>query len=87
MQKKMAPTDIHRHSLYIHGDQTVDVSTVRWWVMRSSSDYSHSGAHLLVPIFMSTACSLLLISVKNAQLMVVSVLKNNALKLTICSIK
>ena len=29
----MAPTDIHQHLLNIYGDQTVDVSTVRQWVV------------------------------------------------------
>ena len=27
--EKMAPIDIHRHLLNVHGDQTVDVNTVR----------------------------------------------------------
>ena len=34
---KMAPTDIHRHLLNSYRDQTVDVSTVRWWVVHFSS--------------------------------------------------
>ena len=29
----MAPTDIHQHMLNIDGDQRVDVSPVRQWVM------------------------------------------------------
>ena len=40
MQKKNAPSDIHWHLLNICGDQTVDLSTVRWWVVRFSSDDS-----------------------------------------------
>ena len=35
--EKMAPTDIHQHLLNIYGDQTVDVSTVRQWVVCFSS--------------------------------------------------
>jgi len=31
--EKIAPTDVHQHLLNIYGDQTVDVSTVRCWVM------------------------------------------------------
>ena len=31
--KKMAPTDIHQCFLNIYGDQIMDVSTVRWWVV------------------------------------------------------
>jgi len=34
---KNAPNDIHRHLLNVYGDQTVVVSTVRWWVSRFSS--------------------------------------------------
>ena len=32
-EEKMAPTDIRPHWLNVDGDQTVDVSTVRWWVV------------------------------------------------------
>jgi len=32
--EKMAVIDIHQCFLNIYGDQTVDVSTVRWWVVR-----------------------------------------------------
>jgi len=35
--EKIAPNDIHRHLLNVYGDQTVDVSTVRWWVAHFSS--------------------------------------------------
>lgn len=31
------PTDIHWFLLNIYGDQKVDVNTVRWWVVHSSS--------------------------------------------------
>ena len=34
--EKMAPTDIHQHFLKVYGDQTVDVSTVRWWITHFS---------------------------------------------------
>ena len=34
--EKMVPTDIHQHLLNIYGDQTVDVSTVRQWVVHFS---------------------------------------------------
>ena len=36
----MAPIDSHRWLLNIYGDQTVDVSTVRWWVVHFISDDS-----------------------------------------------
>ena len=36
MQKKMAPIDLHSHLLKAYGDQTVDVSTVRQWVVHFS---------------------------------------------------
>jgi len=35
--EKNAPNDIHQCVLNVYGDQTVDVSTVRWWVARFSS--------------------------------------------------
>jgi len=35
--EKIAPNDIHRHLMNVYGDQTVDVSTVRRWVVRFSS--------------------------------------------------
>ena len=35
--KKTAPTDIHLHLLNSYGDQTVDVSTVKWWVVHSAA--------------------------------------------------
>ena len=38
VQKKMAPGDIHWYLLNVDGDQTVYVSTVRWWVVHLSSD-------------------------------------------------
>ena len=36
--EKMAPIGIHQHLLNVDGDQTVYVSTVRWWVVHLSSD-------------------------------------------------
>ena len=69
---KMAPTDIHQHSHNVYGDQSVDLSTVRWWVVRFSSGNSDSASPPLVQIFMSTACSLFFITGKNAQLMLVT---------------
>ena len=41
--EKMALTDIHWYLLNVSGDQTVDVSTVRWWVVHSISDKNNSG--------------------------------------------
>ena len=35
--EKMAPIDIHQYLLNVYGDQTVDVSTARRWVMHFSS--------------------------------------------------
>ena len=61
--EKMAPTDIRQYLLNIHGDQTVDVSTVRQWVVCFSS--SDSGSPLLVQVVTSAACRLF-ISGKNA---------------------
>jgi len=57
----LATTDIHQSSLNICGDQTVVVSTVRWWEVRFSSGDSNSGSPLLMQIVTSTACKLLFI--------------------------
>ena len=35
--EKIVPIDVHQHLLKIYGDQTVDMSTVRWWAMHLSS--------------------------------------------------
>ena len=56
--EKMAPTDIHQLLMNILGDQSVNVSTVRQWVVCFSTGDSDSGP-LMVQIFMSTACRLL----------------------------
>ena len=40
MWKKIAPTDIHWCLLNVYGDQTVDVRTVRWWMVCFSSGTS-----------------------------------------------
>jgi len=71
----MAPTDIHYHFLKVYGDPTVDVSTVKQWVVHFSSGDSDSMSPLLVQIFTSLAHRLLFITGDNAQLMVVTVLK------------
>ena len=42
--KNMAPIDIHQYLLNVSGNQTVDVSTVRWWVVSFSSGNSNSGS-------------------------------------------
>ena len=65
--EKMAHIDSHQHLLNVSGNQTVDVSTVRQWVVCFSS--GDSGSPLLVHII-SAACRLLFITGENAQLMV-----------------
>ena len=40
MWKKMALIDIDLHKLNIYGDQTVDVNSVRWWVVHFSGGNS-----------------------------------------------
>ena len=75
----MIPTDIHHHLWNVSGDQTVDVSAVRQWVVFFSSGASDSGSPPLVQIFMSVGCRLLFFAGENAQLIVVTVLKYSAL--------
>ena len=64
MQKEMAPTDIHQHSLNIYGDPSVDVSTVgggRGASAVAAATVDHrTGAH-----FTSKTCRLLVIADEN----------------------
>jgi len=65
--------------LNIYGDQTVDVSTVWWWVVHFSSVGSASRSPLLVQIFTDMTCKLLFTAGENGELMVVTMLKNSVL--------
>ena len=76
---KTASTDIHWYLLNIGGNQIVEVSIVRWWVLRFSSGDSNSGPPLLVQIFMRLTFRFLFITGKNAQLVVATMLKNSGL--------
>ena len=49
--EKFTPTDIHQCLLNIYGDQTVDVSTARLWVVHFSSSDSDNGSLPLVQNF------------------------------------
>ena len=72
--EELAPTDIRQHLLNVDGDQAVNVSTVRWGMGCFSSGKSESP--LLVQILMSKACKLECITDENAELMVMTVMKN-----------
>lgn len=54
--EKVEPTDIHQHLLSISGGQTMNVGTVRWWVVHSVSKGSASGPRPLVQSFTGMAC-------------------------------
>ena len=77
--EKNSPADIHQCMLSVYGDQTVDVSTMRQWVVRFSNsnsavkDKPHS--RKAMKIFMSAECRLLFIGGKNAELMVVTIVE------------
>ena len=62
--EKMAPTDILSYLLNVDGDQPVDVSTARQWLVYFSG--GDSGSPPLVQIFASVKCRLLFIADKNA---------------------
>ena len=62
--EKMASLDIHQCLLNVFGDQTVNVSTVRQWVVHFSN--GEGGSPLLVQIFTSMVCRLLFITGENA---------------------
>jgi len=59
-EEKIAPFDVHQRLQYVYRDQTMDVNTVKQGVVHFSSGDSNSGSPLLVQIFMSTACRILL---------------------------
>jgi len=64
--EKMAPTDIHQHLLDVYGDQAVDVSTVRQWMVSFRSGNRDSVSFLLMQTSMRVACRLLFITDENA---------------------
>ena len=74
---KIAPIDIVRCLLSICGDQTVDMSTVRWWMVHFRSGSSNSVSSPLVQIFMSVKCRLFFIFGENTKLMMVTALKKS----------
>jgi len=49
------PAEKNGHLLTIYGDQTVDMSTLRWWVLRFSNGCSDRGLPPLTQIIMSVA--------------------------------
>lgn len=51
MWEKNALTDIHQSLLNIYGDQTVDVGTVRWWVVCFSCGNSNKGSPFPMQVF------------------------------------
>jgi len=73
--EKMAPIDIHWCLMNVYWGKTVDVNTVREWVVHLSSGDSDNGSPLLVQILMSVARRLIFEAGENAQLMVGTVLK------------
>lgn len=66
MQKTMHPINNDSYLLNVCAALTVDMSTVRWGLVRFSSNHSSSVSPPLVQLFTSKACRLLLIASKNA---------------------
>ena len=58
--------DIHQWLSNVSEDQTMDVSTVRLWVVYFSSGSPNSGSPPLVQVFRSVACRLFFITGENA---------------------
>ena len=56
---------IHHHMLNVYGDQTVDMSTVKWLLVHFSSGNCDHGSPLLVHILMYAACGILFITGEN----------------------
>ena len=66
--EKIAHIDIHQCLLNIYGDQTENVSTVRWWVMCFSNGHSNvkKKFRMAMQIFIRVICRLLFIASENA---------------------
>ena len=64
--EKIIPTGVHQYLLNFHGDQTVDASTVRQWMVCFSGNDDISGSPPLVQIFTSVAHRHLFITGENA---------------------
>jgi len=64
--EKIAPTDIHQHFLNIYGDQTMDVSTARWWVVHFSKGDSERVIYAGANFYECGMRALLFITGKNA---------------------
>jgi len=64
--EKIVAIDICQCLLNVHGDQTVDVSTVSWWVVGFRSGDGDSGSPLLVHILTSMVSRLLFVAGENA---------------------
>ena len=62
--EKMAPIDIHRCLLNIYGDQTVDVSAMKRWVVFFSGGDSNSELPMPVQIFTNASCRLMFMAGK-----------------------
>jgi len=50
--EKIAPIDIHWCLLNIYGEQTVDVSTVRWWATSAGASFYKFSMHSLLLFFL-----------------------------------
>jgi len=61
-----APFDIHWYLMNVDGDRTVDVSTVRWQVVRFRSGNSDCRSPPLEQVLTGTACWLLFVTGENA---------------------
>jgi len=81
--QKIAPLDIHQCLLDVNGDKTVDVSTVRWWVVCFSCGNSNMKDNLRFEqprrFLLGMACMLLVIAGENTQIMVATMLQNSVL--------
>ena len=80
--EKAAPIGIHKHVLNAYGDQTADVSTVRWGVVHFSSggsDVKGEPCSRWPCRSLHVQQRLLLNTGENAQQMGVTVLKNSVL--------
>ena len=69
----------------VYGDRTVDLSTMKQWMVCCSSGHSNSESPPIVQVVLRAACRLLFLDGINATLMVMTVLINSVLQLRICT--
>lgn len=85
---KTASFHIHQQLLNVYGDQIRYVSRVRWWVMHFCNNDSNVHTTCAdIDYFTSAEYTVLFVANENTLIIVVTMWKNNMLKLKFCFIQ